>query len=753
MKKEGLLASVNREAVFQMVGCRAGSPEEHRVREVYEELLPAVLAGTKGSCLFGFGTLTAEDATEQYPAGTQVVYVISTIGRTLSDRSAACFAQGDYLKGTLLDAMADSVLFEMENQWKPLLKQVCASHGVGIRKRLEAPRDLPMTVQKTAFEVLYAGKELGLSVTSGLMFEPVKTACQVFVVTGDACQFHADHDCAGCPAKDCIMRRKPSVEITIRSPKGTQCISCGEQETILAAVRRQGGYLDAVCGGKGTCGKCRIRLVEGELSVTEEDRRIFSRQELADGYRLACRAVPAKSCVIEVPLAGEEAIQVLEAFAGQGTAVSGKTGDGQSGSALPQAEKPAGDAVGLHLGIAVDIGTTTLAAQLVERSDGRILQSVSSINHQRTFGADVVSRIEASVAGKGGELRQSIRRDLQKLVGRLLVQAAVSADAIEFIVLAGNTTMGHLLMGYSCEGLGVYPFTPVDIGTIRGSFEDMIGTEWLDGAAPRCEVVLLPGITTYVGGDIAAGLYACGFGESTSVDLLVDLGTNGEMAIGNRERLLVASTAAGPAFEGGNISCGTGSIPGAICHVSILDNRRTAIETIGRQAPVGICGTGVIEITAELLRRGLVDETGLMADAYFEDGFPIAITPGGSEISFTQKDVREMQLAKAAVRAGVETLMRRYGVSCEDIDHVYLAGGMGFQMDRKAAAAIGLLPGGLLAKTTAAGNSSLAGAVRALREEPWQEPLERIVSATREIELANDEDFQVLYMEHMMFRE
>ncbi|MCI6888329.1 MAG: ASKHA domain-containing protein [Lachnospiraceae bacterium] len=736
MRTEKLQTEVNQEAVFQIIGCRDDSPVYDTVREAYKELLPEVLAGASGECIFDFGELTEEDATEQYPAGTQVVYVISTVGRALSDLSTELFAKGDYLKGALVDAMADSCLFELEQQWKELLKQFCREHHVGIRKRLEAPEDLPMTVQKTAFEVLHAGEELGLAITSGFMYDPMKSACQVFVVSEDTCQFHADHDCRNCPAADCRLRRISSVEITVHSAKKTQIILCEEKETILEAYQRQAEAVTAVCGGKGTCGKCRIRLLGGTLPVTEADRRVFSEQELADGYRLSCRAVPTENCSVELCFAEEEGFHAVDTFVGTGN--EGKAEGGRTDGGL---------------GIAVDIGTTTLAAQLVDRSDGRILQSVSSINHQRSFGADVISRIEASVAGKGGELRQRIRADLQKLIRKLIEQSGISAGEIEQVIIAGNTTMGHLLMGYSCETLGVFPFTPVNIGTIRGSFEAIIGSELSGEEVPQCEVILLPGISTYVGGDIASGLYACGFDGNTQVNLLVDLGTNGEMAIGSRERILVTSTAAGPAFEGGNISCGTGSIPGAICHVTIQDNRRTSIETIRHQPPVGICGTGVIEITAELLRQQLIDATGRMEEAYFEEGFPIAITPEGHEISFTQKDVREMQLAKSAVRAGVETLIRRYGIGYEDIDHVYLAGGMGFQMNREAAAAIGLLPPELLGKIIAVGNSSLAGAVQALCKDTWQETMEHVVSVSREIALANDPDFNQYYMTHMMFEE
>lgn len=765
MKTEQLQIVINRDAVFQMVDCREESTVYDAMLEAYEELLPEVLACADGRCIFELGEITEADATAAYPAGTRVIYVLSTVGGALSDLSSRMFAEGEYVKGALADAMADSALFELEAQWMPELKAFCREHGVGIRARLEAPNDLPMTVQQTAFEVLNAREELGLAITTGFMYDPMKSSCLAFVVTEDVCQFHAGHDCRRCPSVNCKLRRVPAVKIMIRSAKGTKEIWCEEKESILAAYQRQVEYASAVCGGKGTCGKCRIRVLEGTLPVTESDRKCFSERELTEGYRLSCRAFPDADCVIEVCFADEAEFEVLDAFADRKQNVEKRNAEKRkaekrnaektSAAECAADEKSASGKASTEqrVGIAIDIGTTTLAAQLIDLTDGCLLSTASSMNHQRAFGADVVSRMEASMAGKGRELQNLIRADLQRLIGKLIRQSGISAKQVEKIMIGGNTTMGHLLMGYSCATLGVYPFTPVDISTIRGRFSDVIGTEYMGMEALDCDVWLLPGISTYVGGDIVAGLYACEFEQQETVNLLVDLGTNGEMAIGNRERLLVTSTAAGPAFEGGNISCGTGSIPGAICHVKIGADRRTAVETIQNQSPVGICGTGVIEITAELLKAGIVEETGLLDEEYFEEGYPVAITPEGNEIWFTQKDVREIQLAKSAVRAGVETLIRRYGVSCDEIGTVYLAGGMGFQLDRDAAVTIGLIPAELKGKIHAVGNSSLAGAVRALLDDSWQKTMEGLVASSKEAHLSIDPDFNEFYMTYMMFGE
>ena len=395
----------------------------------------------------------------------------------------------------------------------------------------------------------------------------------------------------------------------------------------------------------------------------------------------------------------------------------------------------------------MDIGTTTLAMVLVGLESGSTHRSYSAVNRQRAYGADVISRIQASNEGKGPELTASIRQDLKKGIEELIREEGIWPEAVKKITIAGNTTMGHLLMGYSCKNLGVYPFRPVNIDVITGSFEEILGA---GEGCPDCPVTLLPGISTYVGGDILSGLLSCGFDDSPEFCVLVDLGTNGEMAAGNRDRILVTSTAAGPAFEGGNISWGMGSVAGAICNVEITQGM-ASVKTIGGKPPMGLCGTGVIETAAELVRCGCVDETGRLDEAYFKEGFPLAKAPDGKDIVFTQKDVREIQLAKSAVRAGLETLLKRLDVPAEQIGKVYLAGGFGFHMNQEKAVEIGLLPKRFADRLKTVGNSSLAGAIRYLLDPDAPEKAERIRKAAREVELSSDSDFNEFYMEYMYF--
>lgn len=725
---------IDRDTVFRKMDCRPDSPVYEDVTQAYEELLPQVMKRTEGACLFMLGEIEEKDQTEKYPAGTRVIYLISTVGRALSSLSGELFEEGEYLKGVMADAMADSCLFGLEQQWLKDVKEYCRTEKVGIRKRLEPPVGMSMSVQKTAFEYLNAEEELGMKITSGYMYDPVKSSCQILIVSEDTCQFSAAHNCRECPRLDCPSRRVELVKVTVCTESGEQLITCEDQESILSAYQRQIGYASAVCGGRGTCGKCRIQLLSGELDVTDGDRAVFTEEELARGYRLSCRAYPTEDCRIRPRFLKEDEFQVLSEFRGVREDVSD--------------EKNVMKETTIRTGIAIDIGTTTLAAQMVDLSSGRILASASAVNRQRAYGADVISRLEASNSGKGDELQAVIRRDLDELIKRLLMNSGCLTEQVEKVMVAGNTVMCHLLLGYSCRTLGVYPFTPVNIGTIHGTYEELLGTDRL-----QADTWIFPGFSTYVGADITAGLYACGMEESEKIKLFVDLGTNGEMALGNRDRMVCASVAAGPAFEGGNISCGMGSIPGAVCHVQIDLDGEAVVETIQDQPPVGICGTGVIELTAELLRSELVDETGRLEETYEEQGYPFARMADGRILHMTQKDVREIQLAKAAVRGGVETMIKRYGISYAEISEILLAGGMGFQLDKEAAVAIGLLPEELKERIVAVGNSSLAGCVRALQDDSWQETAERLVSNTRELALAADEIFGAAYIEHMMFPE
>ncbi|MBR5047947.1 MAG: DUF4445 domain-containing protein [Eubacterium sp.] len=479
-----------------------------------------------------------------------------------------------------------------------------------------------------------------------------------------------------------------------------------ENQSLLAALRDRGYFLPADCGGRGTCGKCKVRILRDEQSNAPE-----TGPEI-----LACKVFGEGSYPVVIPDYGEDEIWAI--------GLSDEENEWAPLNTLQDGSLPPD-----HLALAVDLGTTTIAAGLTDTSTGEILRSAAGINHQRVYGADVLLRMDAANRGEGGKLQELVMKDLNALCSRLGLGKDLSALPIP-VIISGNTTMEHLLQGLSCRTLGVYPFQPVDI-TLH-TYRNM---------------TILPGISTFVGADIVSGIVACQIDRKEEISILVDLGTNGEMIIGNKDRILAASTAAGPAFEGGNISCGLAGVPGAIDRV-VIEKGKARVTTIGGKSPAGLCGTGVLETVYEMLKDGIIDETGLLEEAYFDNGFPRA-----EGVVFTAKDIREVQLAKAAIRAGIEVLLSAYGVSYGQIDRLYLAGGFGQKLDAKKAIGIGMLPEELADRIVPVGNTSLKGAVLFARDPDMPRRLDHVIRISEEITLSNHQLFNDLYVEHMFFPE
>lgn len=570
-------------------------------------------------------------------------------------------------------------------------------------------------------------------------------------------------------------------------------------KTLLSLLRERGIYLEAPCGGTGTCGRCTVQFLEGAPAVTEREKKYLTREELHRGVRLACMTKPAGVCKIRLPERETENMQILitenrgaegmqsatvEKQGGEGiqNATVEKRGaeDGQNpqtenrGAACAQklpAENSKAEVmrrfpsesrvavVGKEsgesgYGIAVDVGTTTLAAVLVRLSDGEQTAYASSVNHQRAYGADVISRIQAANAGMGRQMRAGICADIRQMIRRLLVSAGIAPGKVKKAAVAGNTVMCHLLLGYPCRTLGEAPFTPVSTGAWSGTCQELFGTNEL-----HAQAMVLPGISAFVGADIVAGILYSKMTEQERPSLLLDIGTNGEMALGSRLGLTAASAAAGPVFEGGGISCGVPGIPGAISHITLKRGRdkgagnalSCSYETIGGKPPIGLCGSGIIDLAAGLAREGIIDENGTLAEPWFTSGIGI----DGTDIRFTQRDIREVQLGKAAIRAGIDTLLQ----GCRETEHkayredirVYLAGGFGYFMDIESAIRIGLLPESFRGNIVLLGNSSLEGARQYLLDGEAAKKAEWIAGHTAEIRLAETEVFQERYVETMQF--
>lgn len=493
-------------------------------------------------------------------------------------------------------------------------------------------------------------------------------------------------------------------------------IELQENETLFSALQKADVKLFAPCGGKGICGKCAIRLVEGNLPVTAEDKKIFNEEQLEAGYRLSCTAIPTEDIAIEIESTDKDLAQASAYIYGL-----------ENMKVKPDSKDI----------LAVDIGTTTIAFAWISGADKKVKKTYTTTNHQRAYGADVIARIVAAGEGKADELKVLVKKDIVDGV-----KAVIQDDNSENteVIITGNTTMEHLLLGYDVSGLGVYPFTPVSVDVVKTDWMSLFENDDYD-----MPVTVMPGFTTYVGADILAGVMACGMGCYLQNTVLIDLGTNGEMALATADKLYITSTAAGPAFEGGNISCGMPGVEGAVSEVT-FENDEFKVKTINDGTAKGICGSGIIDAIACMVENEILDETGLLDDDYFDDG--VELTAG---VVLTQKDIREMQLAKSAVRAGLETLIKRAGLTYDDINQVYLAGGFGQYINIDSAVSIGLLPVQLKDKIKVVGNTALAGACLYGLASDTEDAAHVLKEKAEEIDLSTDPTFQEGYMEYIMF--
>lgn len=510
--------------------------------------------------------------------------------------------------------------------------------------------------------------------------------------------------------------------ITLLTNDQSKTISAVPGQTVLDAVRAAGGLsIHAPCGGQGTCKKCTVYLSgpEGEFPV------------------LACRTEVRDGMTVRLPSAAPLTVELTD----RGEAAPCPPDEGLSG-----------------YGVACDIGTTTVVCHLVDLVTGRRLATVGEGNAQRPYGGDVISRIKASMEGRRPALTAAITGQLSEMIGALCSSAGIEPAQVSRMAIAANTTMCHLLTGLAPDGLGAAPFIPLS------RFGDEYDARTL-GLPFDGPVYIAPAVSGYVGGDITADLLASGLDRADRPALLIDVGTNGEMALGCGDRFLCCSTAAGPAFEGAQIRCGMTAAPGAVSAVEWADGA-VRCTVIGGGEAAGLCGSGLIDAMAVMLTLGAVDETGRMLDAEEdEDDIPEEALPYlfllddepafrlTDRVCVTQADVRKLQLGKGAIAAGVQILLDAYGASCGDIGSLLLAGGFGSYIRPKSAARIGLIPAPLLPVTRAVGNTAALGAQAALISREARERLAALQKNMEYRELSGLPEFNSAYMEAMMFPE
>ena len=451
------------------------------------------------------------------------------------------------------------------------------------------------------------------------------------------------------------------------------------QAQILAGLRP-----DAPCGGRGTCGKCR---------VTVEGKEVLS-----------CQTPVDRDMTVHTQAAA--AVKIL-------------TG----GLAAEVRPDGAHDYV-----LAFDIGTTTVVCYLLDGKTGALLSQSSTMNPQAQYGADVISRIQHVLENQGAEaLKGCVQQALRALTADVAAQAGIAPEQITAAAIVGNTAMHHLLLGIDPSPLVIPPYMP-------NVFE----------ALEKDIARILPNIAGFVGGDTVGCMVATRFDTLEDLTLMIDIGTNGEMVLGNRERRIACSTAAGPAFEGAKISCGMRGAAGAVDHVW-AENGEVKYSVIGGGKAVGLCGSGLLDLIAVLLDLEIIDETGYLEDSEY--------TLAGTPVVLTQKDVREVQLAKAAIRAGIELLAAQLGIAIEQIQKVYLAGAFGNYLNPASACRIGMIPPVLLDRIQPIGNAAGEGAkLCALSREEF-EYSKQLAANTEFLELASLPEFQDCYVDALEFEE
>jgi uncharacterized 2Fe-2S/4Fe-4S cluster protein (DUF4445 family) len=592
----------------------------------------------------------------------------------------------------------------------------------------------------------------------------------------------------------------------VRVPSGTP---------IFDAASWNGIAIDSTCGGYGTCKKCKVKILSGDVPVGPIDPRAFTTAELADGWRLACRAGAREDLVVEVPplqtrpkaaMVGVGRHVILRpAVVKRHLIIDEPTLEDQRsdlqrvldglddlepnvtietlrelGTTMRQAKfdvtavvvdrelialEP-GDTTARRYAIAFDLGTTTVVATLLDLDSGQPAAVRSMLNRQQPYGADVITRISATMMDAGAlqALRDRAHETLAELTGEVLAEADVAASEVYEITVCGNVTMMQLALGIDPEPLSMAPFVVAahELPPVK-AFDFGVDIH------PRAPAFVFPSLGAYVGGDIVAGMLASGLTRDRRLRLYIDVGTNSEMALGSVDRVLATAAPAGPAFEAAQIRCGMRAADGAIEGVKIGADDLT-LEVIGDCEPIGMCGSGLVDAVAELVQSGLLDRSGrFIPDEDAHERFPglaSRLTKIGEERVFvlqwrgddpaesvflSQRDVRELQFAKASIATGWDILLRELGVDASEISQVLLAGSFGAYLTPLSAVRIGLVPRMALPRIVSAGNVAGEGAKIAALSLRERAEAESILREVEYVELSGRTDFNDLFIDQLAF--
>ncbi|MFP4482148.1 MAG: ASKHA domain-containing protein [Thermovirgaceae bacterium] len=511
-------------------------------------------------------------------------------------------------------------------------------------------------------------------------------------------------------------------------------------ETVHEAAARGGVQIARPCGGSGICGKCRVKARRCVGPPAETEKKVLGEEVLNEGIRLACMA----------RISGDGEILVLDEVDGKSSKILSKISE----------EELFWEPDSKGYGAAFDIGTTTVVAYLLDLERYHLIDSISFLNPQITYGDDVISRISFASSEDGlRRLQKVLVEGMNQRLEEMASRNGLGVQDIYQVAIVGNTVMEHLLAGVSPESIGVSPYKPNFL-----SLPPQAAAPFGMKIHPEGQIKFLPNVAGYVGADIVSGVSVTGIADSAAVRLFVDTGTNNEIVLGSSEAIYCCATAAGPAFEGARIGSGMRAAAGAIEKV-YRDEDRLVVETIEDAPARGICGSGLVDAVAVLLEDGIVDRKGRMVypeecdDPWIRERMDrgpdgilrILLAEGEKPVYITQKDVREVQLALGAVKVGIEVLLERADLALDDVDEVLLAGAFGNYIDQESAVRVGLLPPVPLSKIRGVRNAAGRGAVAALASAPFWETTHSVARKMRYIELSTLRDFQKRFMKAMLF--
>ena len=519
-------------------------------------------------------------------------------------------------------------------------------------------------------------------------------------------------------------------------------------DDLLSAARQAGVMLESPCNGNGTCGKCKVKI-----------RSSFAEDEIV----LACHTKVDQDVVVEIierhdsgnlqikqdglVSSGEIDSMITKQYISQKNVTNVYRKTELIGAEQGNTEKEI-------YGLAIDIGTTTLVVSLVHLLTGEELATAGALNPQSRLGQDVLSRIRYASKEQGlVEMNQLIIEELNRMILQVTADAGLAAHHVYEVVLSGNTCMLHLAVKANPAALGKYPYTPV----IRGG-NSILAQDLGLYAVPYAEAYLVPIISAYVGGDITSGILVARLAEGEDTTLFIDIGTNGEIVLATGGRLVATSTAAGPAFEGMNISCGMRAAPGAIEGFSLTPDGERTLKNIGDQAAVGICGSGLLDIVAALVQNGVVESSGKLSKNINEVLRALLTQVNGKTvfsiaegIYLSQADIRQVQLAKGAIRAGIEALLAYQNVTVTAVDRVLIAGSFGYHLNPNSLIGIGLLPEAFRDKIEFLGNTSKTGAQEFLLNQGSRVAIDQTIKEIAVLELSTVDKFDRLFVKCLEF--